>query len=129
MFRIDKQTGNVFIHEGKNEGEHIMTKEDGSETRVPDPRDWCVGAAYLARCFGVTVQRIYQLRDIGVLTPEEVKDGIEEVYNLSIAIRDMAQYKRFGRDGLFSGGELRKVKKRDCDPLDYSDYGIEFDDD
>lgn len=125
MFRIDKQQGNVYILENKA-GQTVMKKDDGSETIVPDIRDWCVGAAYLSKCFGVTVQRIYQLRDLGVLTPEEKKDRKEEVYNLHLAIQDMLQFKRFGRNGLFSGGELRSIRKGDGDPFDFSDYEIEL---
>ena len=126
MFRIDKQRGKVIIDENKA-GQTVMIKEDGSETIIPDIRDWVVGAAYLSRCFKVSVQRIYQLRDLGVLTPEEKKDRKEEVYNLHLAIQDMLQFKRFGRDGLFSGGELRSIRKGDGDPFDFSDYEIDFD--
>ena len=126
MFRIDKQTGNVYILEGKN-GETVMKKDDGSETIIPDPRDWVVGAAYLSVLFKLTIQRIYQLRDLGVLTPEPKKDHREEVYNLHFAIQDIIQYKRFGRHGVFTGGELRTIKKSDGDPFDFSDYEIDLD--
>ena len=128
MFRADKQHGNCYFLQDKD-GKTIMKKDDGSVTVVPDIRDWNVGAAYLSKCFGVTVQRIYQLRDLGVLTPEEKKDRNEEVYNLHLAIKDMLEFKRHGKFGIYSGGELKKPKKSsssDVDPFDFSDYGIEF---
>lgn len=107
VFRVDKQTGSIYICNGEN-GEHIMIKDDGSKKVVPDPRDWYVGAAFLSKCFGISVQRIYQLRDLGVLCPEDEKDQGEQVFLFQTAMRDFIEFRRNGRDGMFSNGPIRK---------------------
>ena len=127
MFRPDKLKGNNYILDGED-GKTILRKEDGTEEAIPAASYWVVGAAYLARIFRRTVQRIYQYRDIGILTPEEEKDQGEEVYNLSLALRDFSEFRLHGKQGIFSGGPLKKKKTAPGDdPFDLSEYDFDFD--
>ena len=105
-FRIDRLPNGSIISDG------VLQLPDGKTVKdLPCPCQWLAGSLFLSKCFGVTQQRIYQLRDLGVLTPEEdLLDG-EQVYRFSLAIRDYAEYKVFGLDGIFSGVLARDAGK------------------
>lgn len=115
MFRIDTAPAGAVI---LTEGDQTIMETGRGKENIPCPTLWVCGAAFLSRCFGVTVQRIYQLRDLGVLTPEDEKDKGTQVFNFARAIRDMIEFKRHGKDGLFSNGYIRGASEDD-DPIDY----------
>ncbi len=105
MFRLDKMPNGSVI-EG-TDTETVLQTRDGKHQAIPCLYHWVCGAALLSKMFGISKQRIYQLRDLGVLTPETRKDHGEQVYNIVQAIRDYAEFKRFGQYGMFSGGPIK----------------------
>ena len=99
MFRIDKvMKGSLISREGEKT---ILETQEKGKKQIPCPCYWCCGAAFLAKCFGVTVQRVYQLRDEAVINPEREKIDGEQVFNLRDAIHDYIKFK-IGEDNIFT---------------------------